>query len=112
MNSSRWFRRGSRHATGYGIAWDRLRLVILRRDNYLCVPCRLAGRITLAQAVDHIVPKARGGTDALENLQSICRPCHDRKSLEELGKRPRAAFDSAGNPTDPRHAWFKPRGGR
>jgi 5-methylcytosine-specific restriction protein A len=65
---------------GYGHAWRVLRARILKRDKYLCQPCLKAGRVTPASAVDHIIPKAKGGTDADENLQSICRPCHDWKT--------------------------------
>lgn len=76
-------RRGSRHARGYGTAWDRLRLRVLERDCNRCQVCLAAGRISLARAVDHIVPKAQGGTDAPENLQSICDPCHRLKTQSE-----------------------------
>lgn len=53
------------------------------RDSGLCQPCRKAGRVTLAAMVDHITPKARGGTDAEENLQAICRACHAAKTGTE-----------------------------
>ena len=36
-----------------------------------------------AVAVDHIVPKAEGGTDADENLQAICKACHKLKTENE-----------------------------
>lgn len=29
---------------------------------------------------DHIVAKANGGTDALKNLQTLCRPCNEIKA--------------------------------
>lgn len=75
--------RGGRHARGYGTLWQRLRERILRRDNGLCQPCLKARRITAANQVDHIVPKAQGGTDAEENLQSICEACHKAKTARE-----------------------------
>ena len=28
---------------------------------------------------DHVVPLARGGRDALENLQTLCKPCNEAK---------------------------------
>jgi 5-methylcytosine-specific restriction protein A len=58
-------------------------MVVLRRDSWLCRPCQQAGRITQATEVDHVVPKALGGTDAESNLQSICRRCHASKSARE-----------------------------
>lgn len=41
------------------------------------------GRLTPFAAVDHITPKAKGGTDADDNLEAICGPCHDAKSMQE-----------------------------
>lgn len=79
--------RASRHVRGYGTAWDKLRIRILKRDNGLCLVCRDAGRLTLAQHVDHITPKAEGGTDDESNLQSICEPCHNEKTKAENVER-------------------------
>lgn len=76
-------RRGSRHKRGYGSAWQRLRRVVMERDHYLCQVCLAVERISAAQAVDHIVPKAMGGTDDLDNLQAICDPCHRLKTARE-----------------------------
>lgn len=94
--------RESRHKRGYGAAWDRVRKQALRRDNHLCQPCLSRGHITAAEAVDHITPKARGGTDDLSNLQSICGDCHNDKTATEAAEaqgrdiRPRVRFDRAG----------------
>lgn len=77
-------RRGSSAARGYGGKWPALREMVLRREPR-CVECQKRGRLTLAQEVDHIVPKSRGGTDDIENLQSICRTCHARKTALEDG---------------------------
>lgn len=79
-------RRGSRHERGYGSEWDRTRKRILRRDHGLCQVCLSIGRYTPADQVDHIINKARGGTGADENLQSICRPCHQAKTAAEAMK--------------------------
>lgn len=78
--------RTSSHERGYGWAWQKLRLFVLRRDMGLCQPCLAIDRTELATEVDHIIPKAKGGTDALENLQAICRPCHERKTAHENGR--------------------------
>ena len=101
-----WGKR-NRHAAGYGRAWERIRAVALRRDQGLCQPCRRAGRPTPATEVDHVTPKAEGGTDELGNLQSICRECHADKTAREAaraqGRRPRRRirFDAAGWPVWP-----------
>lgn len=70
-------------ARGYGAAWQRARKLALERDCGLCQVCARAGRVTVATAVDHILPKSRGGTDELGNLQAICTPCHRAKTQTE-----------------------------
>lgn len=81
-------RRESRHARGYGWAWEKLRAQVMERDHRLCQTCWRAKpqRITLAKEVDHKIPKAKGGTDDLENLEAICVPCHRDKSARDQGK--------------------------
>lgn len=76
-----------RRERGYGPEWDRLRKEILERDQHLCRcrTCREAGLVKVATEVDHIVPKAKGGTDEPSNLQAINRECHKRKTIEENG---------------------------
>lgn len=78
-------RKGNRHERGYGADWDRLRLFILRRDGGICrcADCARTGRVLVAHEVDHIVSKARGGTDDPSNLQAINRDCHKRKTQLE-----------------------------
>jgi 5-methylcytosine-specific restriction protein A len=88
-----WHHQGSRHARGYGSAWVRLREIALRRDSYLCQPCLAKGRPTPATEVDHIVPKAKGGTDDLENTQSICKACHAAKTAQETAEAQQALRD-------------------
>jgi len=68
---------------GYGWAWQQARERVLLRDCGLCVLCREQGRVTQAQAVDHIVPKFEGGGDDERNLQSICDDCHTAKTAAE-----------------------------
>jgi 5-methylcytosine-specific restriction enzyme A len=90
----------SRHERGYGAAWVKLRKRILERDKYLCQPCRRQQRIVPARQVDHVLPKAKGGTDDPANLQAICDPCHLAKSAEDQGKRlkPRVTTGNDGWP--------------
>lgn len=80
--------RGNRHQRGYGTAWERLRRDVLHRDCGLCQPCLQRGHTTIASQVDHITPKAYGGTDHPDNLQAICLACHRQKTaLESSGTR-------------------------
>jgi 5-methylcytosine-specific restriction protein A len=94
----------SRHARGYGSRWDKLRLRILARDRHLCQPCLDAGVVTPAREVDHITPKAAGGTDAEDNLAAICIACHREKTAREAAEaqgravKKRLAFDADGFP--------------
>lgn len=76
-------KRGSRQDRGYGAEWEKLRKRILSRDKGLCQPCMKSGRVSVAKHVDHIKPKAEGGTDADENLQAICIECHKVKTAAE-----------------------------
>jgi 5-methylcytosine-specific restriction endonuclease McrA len=66
-----------------GARWAALRLRALRRDGFACRECGAAGRLE----VDHITPHR--GDPALffeiNNLQTLCAPCHSRKTLCELG---------------------------
>ena len=51
---------------------------VAHRDGArLSQACKLAGRITPARDVDHVINKAAGGTDDPGNLQALCKPCHD-----------------------------------
>lgn len=86
--------RGTAHQRGYGYAWSKLRLVILRRDNGLCQCPECQGgrlRLTPANQVHHIVgrteAKRRGWTpeeiDHPSNLQAVNQKCHDRITAKQ-----------------------------
>lgn len=66
-----------------GSAWMKIRTRILRRDKGLCQECLRNGKPTEATKVDHITPLHLGGDDNDENLQGLCKPCHDAKTAEE-----------------------------
>ena len=68
---------------GYGSAWRKLRLLVLRRDAGICQPCKKLGILHPGTEVDHITPKAKGGTDDLDNLQTICAGAHRAKTVVE-----------------------------
>lgn len=59
----------------------RKRFFVLKRDHYRCRLCKATG---IPLEVDHVIPVARGGSDALDNLQTLCIPCNrgKRDSLE------------------------------
>lgn len=74
--------KGERPAHYKTAHWQKLRLVILRGEP-LCRLCKADGRTTAATVVDHIRPLSDGGTDAMANLQPLCKACHDRKTMRE-----------------------------
>ena len=64
----------SKRAIGSG-KWQKLRITVLDRDGWTCASCNRP-----AHTVDHIIPRVKGGDMwALDNLQSLCKPCNSRK---------------------------------
>jgi HNH endonuclease len=57
----------------------RIRFEILRRDNSTCTYCG-AKSPDVKLVVDHVVPKALGGTDEVTNLTTACEPCNNGKA--------------------------------
>lgn len=54
--------------------------------NPLCEQCEAAGRVVVASEVDHITPIEAGGDPYdFDNLRSLCKPCHSRKTATEDG---------------------------
>ena len=68
--------------------WERLRESQLLREPW-CAECAKRGDRVRATVADHIVPH-RGDmkrfTDP-DNLQSLCKRCHDRKTWREQRER-------------------------
>jgi 5-methylcytosine-specific restriction endonuclease McrA len=70
-------------AAGYGRrAWRLARQERLLLDGWACQECR---RVVVGREahVDHVVPKSRGGTDLMDNLRTLCRSCHSRKTVRD-----------------------------
>lgn len=74
--------RGTATQRGYGVAWRATREAVLR-DEPLCRACAMQGIVEPATDVDHVIPRRRGGTDDLANLEPLCHPCHSRKTAAE-----------------------------
>ena len=71
--------------------WGKIRKRVMERDyipnfmtNEMEFVCKECGAILRRNqvSVDHIHPKAAGGTDDLSNLRITCIPCNARKSGE------------------------------
>ena len=59
--------------------WKKLRLQVLRRDAYTCHYCG-----DVANEVDHVVAKVRGGEDSLDNCVAACRKCNIAKKDKDV----------------------------
>ena len=79
----------SPHKRGLGRAHRVAREQLLRAEP-LCRLCKQKSppRTTLATIADHIVPRAKGGSGDISNLQPVCAECHDAKTRQDLGWKP------------------------
>ena len=71
-------------------AWRKLRASVLERDDFTCYRCEKRSANGKGLSVHHLTPRDEGGPDALNNLVTLCNPCHDYVELE--GLRTRAAI--------------------
>lgn len=53
-------------------AWRELRAQVLARDGAACTSCGATEELE----AHHIVPRAEGGPDVIENLTTLCGNCH------------------------------------
>ena len=80
-------RRPERHKLYNTTQWQKLREYKKHRSP-LCEECLRNGVITPMTLVDHIVPIEEGGAPfAIENLQSLCSACHNKKHAEGRGRK-------------------------
>lgn len=56
---------------------------LLKRQGGKCLACGLFFAESDRTEVDHIRPRARGGTEERDNLQLLHRHCHDRKTASD-----------------------------
>ena len=53
---------------------------VFKRDGYKCVECGASRDDGATLHVDHKIPVSKGGTDELDNLQTLCQDCNLNKS--------------------------------
>lgn len=64
----------------YDAAWQRVRLLVLERDAFIC---RVNGPacVSYATEVDHVVPVLAGGARLdPANLRASCKPCNSGRA--------------------------------
>ena len=57
-----------------------IRWQVFKRDNWKCCACGRGSQQDVILHVDHIVPRSKGGTDTLDNYQTLCSECNAGKS--------------------------------
>lgn len=65
--------------SGMTNAWLALRFEVLKRDNFSCQYCGRTAKDSAKLVVDHIYPKAQGGTNNISNLITACNECNSGK---------------------------------
>lgn len=88
--------------------WLRLREEQLRAEP-LCRYCNEMGHVVPATTVDHKVPHRGDRNLAFDsnNLQSLCKDCHDRHAQAKDKGLPVAGCDADGWPLDGTHPWSR-----
>ena len=69
-----------------------IRWQVFERDNFRCVACGASALDGAILHVDHILPRSKGGTDSMENYQTLCQTCNigkSNKSEKNLRERPK-----------------------
>ena len=81
-------RLGREPTTPSSVAW------LLKKQHGRCTECGLHFRSDDRMEIDHVHPKARGGTGARQNLQLLHRHCHNRKTARDQEVRMTSAMPS------------------
>ena len=63
------------------VDWRKVRAAVMARSGGECQRCG-----SPASHVDHVIPKHKGGTDELFNLQALCSGCHTAKTAAESAR--------------------------
>ena len=57
-----------------------MRHEVFKRDNYTCCECGARKSDGATLHIDHKIPVSKGGSDELDNLQTLCSDCNLNKS--------------------------------
>jgi 5-methylcytosine-specific restriction endonuclease McrA len=87
------------HSQGTTTQWRNLRAACFRVWGKSCLMCG-----DRATDVDHIIELAAGGTNTIDNVQPLCKPCHiaktSRFNATRLTEPHRGVFSGRVPPTD------------
>ena len=85
FKKQRWHRqdasRGSARERGYTVQWEKIRKLFLMK-NPLCADCLNKGWVTPANEVHHVKALRNGGTHDSNNLMSLCKSCHSKRTAK------------------------------
>jgi 5-methylcytosine-specific restriction enzyme A len=57
---------------------DSVRQYVFQRNNYQCQSCFKTNQ-EIQLTIDHIIPLAKGGSNDISNLQTLCLQCNTKK---------------------------------
>jgi superfamily II DNA or RNA helicase len=64
---------------------EQVKQQVKQRDGYTCLCCGETRRYSLQ--IDHVAPAFYGGTNSLDNLQTLCRFCNNHKGINQINFR-------------------------
>ncbi|OTF07708.1 HNH endonuclease [Halorubrum sp. SD612] len=73
-------------ASSYPDDWDERRRKVYSRDNYTCQQCGARGGSSgdTELHAHHLTPRSEGGSDSLDNLQTLCVNCHNSQHKHDI----------------------------
>ena len=86
-----WYQFGNKKRVSNGNGKKRnaitksIRHEVFKRDKYKCVECGVTKKDATLH-IDHIIPISDGGSDELDNLQTLCEACNLSKSNRRYKK--------------------------
>ncbi len=66
---------------------EKIKARVKQRDNYTCLCCGSVLRRGLRLEVDHILPFSMRGRTEMDNLQTLCKKCNNKKGKNEINFR-------------------------